>query len=323
MDELNDDAIQGILGYVLGKNVMNIFLDEKTYRIQLVSPKFWKGFQKYFETTPVSLKIYDFEDYESKLNMLQTLKRLKAKVTKLKLSFVEDWEYDLYDAKYKLCEFGDALSELDLTNLNYFVGCNLGRTFNWGVLSRCKQLKDIAVHYCSICSSWQARTIKNLLSLNKDTLEKIYLALEPCEEDLEYDILPDDFSWPKLKMLYIHDISPIYPRIIKSDTLFELSLSGHVNYREYLPDMIEIKCPNLKKFFLSSIKDEDIIDSGMVMNFKRDLDEHCRQGYDYDFEWFYDKRRTCHPSELIKMGIIVEVPDDCHIIVDSIDDNYD
>ena len=133
-----------------------------------------------------------------------------------------------------------------------------------------------------------AKTLQTFLLSYKETLEYLILQDDSVPKDLR--------SWPKLKKLTIVNIHTRISEVIESNTLEKLVL--HLTF----PCRMVIKCPNLKVLFI----DIDNVDSSFSTV---DLDEK-----DDDY-W------TCHSSELRKIGMEVEVSDDCDISIQYDEEN--
>lgn len=281
MDTIPNEIYQHIFSYVLGDYDVNSIVQKNAYiNLKLVNETFKDRIETYLKTTPLFLI---FDGTEMSLKLVTYLKRYGV------------------SNKYHL--------ELCLRYLNRS-DCNpkrLGTQFDLQTLELlCKELKCITLHVPHsivndivngkvddndmkiIAEKW-----KFLLYAYKHSLESLYFIGSD-----RYDIFPNDLrSWPNLKQLEILNCS-MEPKTIESSTLEFLQIFAENS----LPDNIVIKCPNLKVLLIGS----NNFDARKIEMEDR---SSCNP-YDENDRRF---TKTCHPSELQKFGMVVEVSPNCDI----------
>ena len=136
------------------------------------------------------------------------------------------------------------------------------------------------------------------LSLKKDSLE--YLKFPVKEDETYIDISPEDLSWPNLKKITVDTFNISRSKTIKSNTVQHLLLKDIV-----IPSDCEIviDCPNLKELLLNFSGPLFYLFGGIELNrrLSKPFDDH---------EYF---PYTCDPSELRKIGLVINVSTDCDI----------
>jgi len=226
-------------------------------------------------TKPLSLCLYD---NEISLQLIRFWKRYDVSIYDL---HIFDYDNDRYHRRI--------MREMSGVNFSSLRHLYLGaEEFNFEVFKDCKKLTHFKLSCGYVLDDvLKAKKMKTFLSFNKDTLESLHLAPDKNTGET-YDIFPEDLnSWPNLKYLHITHSDLLPSRIIESSTLHYLVIFYSPN------DNIVIKCPNLKGLKIVDIPSYN------------DLQLKPSDKYDFDY--------TCHPSELQKVGFVVEVSNDCEI----------
>jgi len=309
MDTIPEDIYQQIFSYLLDDNVNIIFLrstapksqfNTSTYRLQFVNKTFQRSFQNYFKTNQFSLNL---EDREKSLQLMRGLKKYDVSIYEMTINF-----YGInYIPKNDIMK---AMHGINFTSLER-LWIESGVQFDLEILKDCKELRYIRAsnHFVRCIDETTAENMYTLLSLNKHTLETLNLPAYDFVGDI--DVFPTDFrTWSSLKELEITDIHDFAAETIESSTLERLVI------RHFFPRHMVIKCPNVEILFI------EIDDIGADSEDDIELKIRSRQPYD---EWFDNGdgfTYTCHPSELRKIGMEVEVSVYCDIGIKYYCDRY-
>ena len=290
LDTIPEALYQEILGYLLGDDIYEIF--RKNYSLQFINKTFQRSFQRYLMTTPLKFDLrgpFDimFSDYngdhESKLlQLINIVKRYNV--------YLYDLTVDIYDFNFNLYRVMEAMHGINLSSLRKLTVAIA--EFDLKAFKDCKTLTHCLLYWSHRLDDVQVEKNENFLSFNKHTLKYLQLSCGIIPKDLR--------SWPNLERLEIIDIYTRTVQSIESNTL------QHLVLRFDDPCRMEIKCPNLKVLF---IEIEDINSFPRI-----ELKTRSCQPYDEDIGESEDLfRYTCHPSELRKIGVVVDVSDDCDI----------
>jgi len=276
IDAIPDEAVQIILGFLLGDQFDQIFFHDLR-----VNRYFQEQVQLYVKTTPLKLHLC-----------------LKGEVNKIEamrlISYVRRHGLTIYDLHFEFNSLDyDILSELEEINLRNIrrlrVGDALsvrtplsehtGTAFDWGLfVNNCKELSSLYVD-CSV-PTIKLKQLKRLLSINKNTLEHLSLHIKGLRA---FETWAEDIICPNLRTLYISNSGMPWGDCI-------------------------IKCPNLEtlliKIFYTFLQRQNLVLSNVSEE----------GGYDDDWGYHY-VNKTCSVSELRKMGMAVEASDDCNIVL--------
>ena len=295
MDTIPEALCQEILSYLLGNDMNEIF---RNYSMQFINKTFQRSFQHCLKTNPLKLYLSSWNGdhiynnrMEYTLQLIRFVKSSNAHVHDLTISF-EGVHYNNHD---HIVEAMHDINFSSLRSLSLFVV-----VIDLELFKDCKELKRFHLGYdYEFFGVMSAKKMKTFLSLNKNTLEYLKLPADGVPNKLR--------RFSNLKELTIFDISRWTSTTVESDILEHLVLLLTHNYSHR---RVVVKCPNLKVLFIG-IENRN--------SFSRmELKTRSRQQYDEDI--CDDVRRagggflyTCHPSELQKIGMVVEVSDDCDI----------
>ena len=293
MDRIPEALYQDIFSYLLEDNFQDIFL--KNYSLQFINKTFQRSFIRYLNKKPLNLFICNWKHVvEFTLQIIKFLKRYDISVYDMTIDFnIDDDDY---------CPpsiIMEAMYGINFTFLKRLELYSDGRHFDLKILG-CKELTHFTLgdFYANALDEDQrtAEKLKTFLSFNKHTLE--YLKYHVVDVETYNDIFPKDLSWPNLKKITLSDIRISTSLTIESSTLQHLVL--HI-YPIYSIGEMVIRCPNLKVLLIDAISSENSF--GMELT-----DRSCKP---YDNHENYTE--TCHPSELRKIGLVVDVCSDCDI----------
>jgi len=328
MDTIPEELYQNIFGYLLGDHADDIFFVNKTYEIQLVNKNFQISFQNYLKTNPLKLNLDNDEDDRcdtvrlasalksfgvlpctlsldivSNSNIRNIIQVLHGfNFTSLReLSIIDTFEGDdvfefhsVRGQRKNQKMLFEGLLGLNFSSLRHLI-INRFREIDWGAFADCQKVTNLELHECYLDVSLQAQKLKTFLSSNKNTLEYIDMQIfSISDDDIFYDVLPKDMNWPNLKRLSI-EFPSLSPEIIESSTLQEIV----IGICDFPVRNFFIKCHHLKVLFIHNVGFGDF-QLNAILELK-DI-----PGYPY---------KTCNSIELRKIGLMVEVSDDCDIRV--------
>ena len=295
IDMIPEALYQNIFSYLLEDNFQDIF--EKHYSLQFINKAFQRSFIHYLKTNPISLYITSRSDLvEFTLQIIKFLKRYDISV------------YDM-TVYFRYCSIVDppsiimeAMYGINLTSLRKFELDSDEEDFDMKILEGCKELTHFTLHkiYANGRDEEEeyplsAEKLNTFLSFNKRTLE--YLEYEMDNVETYNEIFPKDLSWPNLKKITLSDIRWISASLtIESSTLQHLVLHT-LKSTDRNGEMV-IRCPNLKVLLIN-------------VNDPLEIEFTYRSCKPYDNHERYTN--TCHPSELRKIGVVVDVSSDCDI----------
>ena len=303
MDTIPEDIYQHIFSYLLEDNVDHIFsgfTTDKSYRLQFVNKTFQRSFQHYLKTNQLILCL---EDIKKSLEYIDVLKKHDSKSTLQLMRFLKRYNVSLYHL-YIEYEFDNdhithnimkIMHGINFSSLRELWLVRTGRQFDFEVFKDCNKLTCFYVDDDCVVDKISAQKLKTLLSLNKHNLESLFLPI---------DILPKDLrSWPSLQQLVIPPMPIRASKTIQSSTLQYL-----VIWCYSIPTTrLVIKCPNLEVLLIEIDNDPD-----HPLELKPR--SHIQYFKDYNITCVGTVfGETCHPSELRKIGIEVEVSNDCDI----------
>ena len=291
MDMIPEALYQDIFSFLLEDNFEDIFL--KNYSLQFINKTFQRSFIHYLKTKPISLLIRNRKDLlEFTLQLIKFLKRYDISIYDMTVMF----RYCL-----TLCPpstIMEAMYDINFASLRRFELHSDGEEFDFKILEGCKELEHFTIgdFYTNALDEDQrtAEKLKTFLSFNKHTLE--YLEYYVDNDETYKNIFPKDLSWPNLKKIILYNIWISTSLTIESSTLQHLVLDSF----DCKGEMV-IRCPNLKVLHINV----DPLEMELT-------DRSCKP---YDDHKYYTK--TCHPSELRKIGVIVDVSSDCDIGIDN------
>jgi len=302
MDTIPEALYQDILSYLIGDSAYfhSIFF-EKHYSLQFINKTFQRSFIHYLKTKPLRLYITNTKTWvKSTLQVFQWMKRYDIHVYELIIC--------LYDGRHGRDDYCpaplimEAMYGINFTSLRRLELKSVRHHFDFKILEDCKELTHFAfgLSYSHTLKDERiAEELKTFLSFKKDSLE--YLKFPVNDNETYNYIFPEDLSWPNMKKLTVTQIDVSRSKRIESSTLQHLLLEGFKYVRS--DSEILIKCPNLKVLLIN-----------YRHTYNHEIDEielNDRSSKPYDEKGCFSY--TCHPSELRKIGLVVDVGSDCDV----------
>ena len=311
LDTIPEALYQDILSYLIRHTTISgIF--QKNYRFQFINKTFQRSFHHYLKTNPLNLYLHNLGNrgnmVDSRLPLLKLLKRYDIPIYDLFIRFYDGSKWIEVDPTIMEAMYG--INFTSLRKLKLYSG---GRNFDLKIIEACKELTHLAFddHYLAALNNDQSKAekLKTILSSNKSTLEYLeFPILNSDDGNTSFnDIIPKDLSWPNLKKININAAGNSASKSIESSTLQFLRITLYGSEGD---SKLVFKCPNLQVLLIKCIG--PFVDVDEI-----ELTHRSSKPYDYHDDENDDEHGecigTCHPSELRKIGMEVEVGSDCDI----------